>query len=241
MEVKLIVDNAIEEMKSKGLDDSAIQKAITYWSEISGIDIKSINENTPFDIDIVNKLLSTFPNVMSKISDFKEEIIEIPEFSIEEFKSEDVSEDLEKELEMLMNILSSPEEVEEVEKIKSVDENLEKELRELAFSLAEEEPKAKISDIKSVRMAIILSNGKVEKFMISKETDYKPNISKLIETISNLWSILGLDLNGFDSFHLKLKDLTLYIQKRENKIYVVLVETETVGGAKFFIYGLERA
>jgi hypothetical protein len=237
MEVKLIVDNAIEEMKSKGLDDSAIQKAITYWSEISGIDIKSINENTPFDIDIVNKLLSTFPNVMSKISEFKEEIIEIPEFSIEEFKSED----LEKELEMLMNILSSPEEVEEVEKIKPVDENLEKELRELAFSLAEEEPKAKISDIKSVRMAIILSNGKVEKFMISKETDYKPNISKLIETISNLWSILGLDLNGFDSFHLKLKDLTLYIQKRENKIYVVLVETETVGGAKFFIYGLERA
>ena len=237
MEVKLIVDNAIEEMKSKGLDDSAIQKAITYWSEISGIDIKSINENTPFDIDIVNKLLSTFPNVMSKISEFKEEIIEIPEFSIEEFKSED----LEKELEMLMNILSSPEEVEEVEKIKPVDENLEKELRELAFSLAEEEPKAKISDIKSVRMAIILSNGKVEKFMISKETDYKPNLSKLIETISNLWSILGLDLNGFDSFHLKLKDLTLYIQKRENKIYVVLVETETVGGAKFFIYGLERA
>ncbi len=237
MEVKLIVDNAIEEMKSKGLDDSAIQKAITYWSEISGIDIKSINENTPFDIDIVNKLLSTFPNVMSKISEFKEEIIEIPEFSIEEFKSED----LEKELEMLMNILSSPEEVEEVEKIKPLDENLEKELRELAFSLAEEEPKAKISDIKSVRMAIILSNGKVEKFMISKETDYKPNISKLIETISNLWSILGLDLNGFDSFHLKLKDLTLYIQKRENKIYVVLVETETVGGAKFFIYGLERA
>jgi len=237
MEVKLIVDNAIEEMKSKGLDDSAIQKAITYWSEISGIDIKSINENTPFDIDIVNKLLSTFPNVMSKISEFKEEIIEIPEFSIEEFKSED----LEKELEMLMNILSSSEEVEEVEKIKPVDENLEKELRELAFSLAEEEPKAKISDIKSVRMAIILSNGKVEKFMISKETDYKPNISKLIETISNLWSILGLDLNGFDSFHLKLKDLTLYIQKRENKIYVVLVETETVGGAKFFIYGLERA
>jgi len=37
MEVKLIVDNAIEEMKSKGLDDSAIQKAITYWSEISGL------------------------------------------------------------------------------------------------------------------------------------------------------------------------------------------------------------
>jgi hypothetical protein len=127
MEVKLIVDNAIEEMKSKGLDDSAIQKAITYWSEISGIDIKSINENTPFDIDIVNKLLSTFPNVMSKISEFKEEIIEIPEFSFEEFKSED----LEKELEMLMNILSSPEEVEEVEKIKPLDENLEKELREL--------------------------------------------------------------------------------------------------------------
>ena len=155
MEVKLIIDNAIEEMKSKGLDDSAIQKAITYWSEISGIDIKSINENTPFDIDIVNKLLSTFPNVMSKISEFKEEIIEIPEFSIEEFKTEGVGEDLEKELEMLMNILSSGEEVEEIEKIKPVDENLERELRELAFSLAEEESKTKISDIKSVRMAII--------------------------------------------------------------------------------------
>ncbi len=248
MEVKLIVDNAIDELRSKGLDNTGIDRAISYWSEVSGIDIKKIDENTPFDIDIVNKLLSTFPNIISKIDEFKEEKIEIPEFSIEDIKSEEIDESLEKELEMLMNVLSGTEEieVEEIEEIKAVDEELEKELQKLAFSLVEEqkiEEKAetKVPEIKGIRLAAIISGGKIEKFLVSKETEYSPNLSKLIETISNIWSLVGLNLYDFDSFHVKLGSLTLYIEKRENKIYLVLVETETVGGAKFFVYGLARA
>ncbi|MEO0145009.1 MAG: hypothetical protein ABIL49_08300 [candidate division WOR-3 bacterium] len=245
MEVKFIVDNAIEELKSKGLDSFAIERALDYWSEISGINVKSIDETTPFDIEIVNKLLSTFPSVISKISEFKEEAIEIPEFSIEDIKESETIEDLDKELEMLMSALSSSEEViEEIEEVKPVSEGLEKELQQLAFSLAKEEeekPKLEISQVKGIRLAAVISDGKIEKFYISKETEYKPNLNKLTETIINLWSFVGLNLYDFSSFHLKLGDLILYVEKKEGKIYIVLVETETIGGAKFFVYGLERA
>ncbi len=228
MEIKLIVDNAIDELRNRGLDSMSIDRAISYWSEVSGIDIRTIDENTPFDIDIVNKLLSTFPNVISKINEFKEEKID---------------ESLEKELEMLMNVLSGTEEIEE---FKAVDEELEKELQKLAFSLVEEQKieerlEAKVSEIKGIRLAAIINAGKIEKFLVSKETEYSPNLNRLIETISNIWSLVGLNLYDFDSFHVKLGALTLYIEKRENKIYLVLVETETVGGAKFFVYGLARA
>ncbi len=246
MEIKLIIDNAIDELKSKGLSDSAIEKAIDYWSEISGINIKSINESTPFNIEIVNKLLSTFPSVISKLNEFKEEVVEIPEFSIEDIKMEKSVKDLDKELEMLMNVLSSTEEViEGVEEIKPVSEEFEKELQELAFSLTKEEEvkvqKVEMSQIKSIRLATVISDGKIEKLYISKETEYKPNLTKLIETISNLWSLVGLNLYDFNSFHLKLSNLILYTEKKGNKIYMVLVETETIGGAKFFVYALERA
>ncbi|MCS7244967.1 MAG: hypothetical protein RMJ38_02410 [candidate division WOR-3 bacterium] len=237
MEIKLMVENAIDELKNKGLSEDAIDRAISYWSEISNVDIKSINESTPFDIDIVNKLLSTFPGVLSRIQDFKEEIIEIPEFSIEEFKSEEVSEDLEKELEALMHILSAEEETP-----KSVSKELEEELQELAFSLADEQTQEqKISEIRGVRLVGIVSNNKLERFFISKELEYKPNLSKLIETISNLWSMLGLNLEGFSSFHVKLEGLILYGEKKDDKIYIVLAESETIGGAKFLVYGLSRA
>lgn len=242
MEIKLIVDNAVEELRNKGLSDDAIDRAISYWSEISNVDIKSISDNTPFDIDIVNKLLSTFPSVLNRIQDFKEEIIQIPEFSIEEFKSEEVGEDLEKELEALMDILSGSQEEEEEETTGSVSKELEKELQELAFSLATEEfQEQKVSEIKGVRLVGVISNNKLERFFISKELEYKPNLNKLIETISSLWSVLGLNLEGFSSFHVKLGGLILYGEKKDDKIYIILAESETIGGAKFLVYGLLRA
>ena len=60
-ELKMIVDQAIEEMG--GWNDEAIDR----WSELAGVDIRSIDENTPFDIDIANKLLATFPQVVQEM------------------------------------------------------------------------------------------------------------------------------------------------------------------------------
>ncbi len=60
-ELKLIVDQAVEEMG--GWNDAAIDR----WSELSGVDVRAINDSTPFDIDVANRLLATFPQVLEEM------------------------------------------------------------------------------------------------------------------------------------------------------------------------------
>ena len=60
-ELKLIVDQAVEEMG--GWNDVAMDR----WSELSGVDVRAINDNTPFDIDVANRLLATFPQVLEEL------------------------------------------------------------------------------------------------------------------------------------------------------------------------------
>lgn len=60
-ELKLIVDQAVEEMG--GWNDAAIDR----WTELSGVDVRAIDENTPFDIDVANRLLATFPQVLEEL------------------------------------------------------------------------------------------------------------------------------------------------------------------------------
>ena len=60
-ELKLIVDQAVEEMG--GWNDAAIDR----WSELSGVDVRAINDTTPFDIDVANRLLATFPQVLKEM------------------------------------------------------------------------------------------------------------------------------------------------------------------------------
>jgi len=59
-ELKIIVDQALEELG--GWDDAAVDR----WSELSGVDVRAIDDNTPFDIDVANRLLATFPQVMEE-------------------------------------------------------------------------------------------------------------------------------------------------------------------------------
>lgn len=60
-ELKLIVDQAVEELG--GWNDAAIDR----WSELSGVDVRAINDSTPFDIDVANRLLVTFPQVLEEM------------------------------------------------------------------------------------------------------------------------------------------------------------------------------
>jgi len=46
-----------------GWNDAAVDR----WSELSGVDIRAIDENTPFDIDVANRLLATFPQVLEEL------------------------------------------------------------------------------------------------------------------------------------------------------------------------------
>jgi hypothetical protein len=45
--------------------------AIRLWAELSGVDINSIKEDTPFDIDIADRLLRTLPEVIERIREKK--------------------------------------------------------------------------------------------------------------------------------------------------------------------------
>jgi len=49
--------------------------AIRLWTELSGVDINSIKEDTPFDIDIADRLLRTLPEVIERIKEKKRTII----------------------------------------------------------------------------------------------------------------------------------------------------------------------
>jgi hypothetical protein len=62
--------------------------AIRLWAELSGVDINSIKEDTPFDIDIADKLLRTLPEVIERIKEKKRSEIEGLSKSLETIISE---------------------------------------------------------------------------------------------------------------------------------------------------------
>jgi hypothetical protein len=64
--------------------------AIKLWAELSGVDINSIKEDTPFDIDIADRLLRTLPEVIERIREKKkkgvpkvEEVFEVIKREVE--------------------------------------------------------------------------------------------------------------------------------------------------------------
>jgi len=64
--------------------------AIRLWAELSGVDINSIKEDTPFDIDIADRLLRTLPEVIERIKEKKkkgvpklEEVFEVIKQEVE--------------------------------------------------------------------------------------------------------------------------------------------------------------
>ena len=62
--------------------------AIRLWAELSGVDINSIKEDTPFDIDIADRLLRTLPEVIERIKEKKRSEIEGLSKSLETIISE---------------------------------------------------------------------------------------------------------------------------------------------------------
>jgi gas vesicle protein len=66
--------------------------AIRLWAELSGVDINSIKEDTPFDIDIADRLLRTLPEVIERIKEKKKKGVP---------KIEEVFEVIKKEVEKL--------------------------------------------------------------------------------------------------------------------------------------------
>jgi len=62
--------------------------AIRLWAELSGVDINSIKEDTPFDIDIADKLLRALPEVIERIKEKKKKGVPKVEEVFEVIKEE---------------------------------------------------------------------------------------------------------------------------------------------------------
>ena len=182
---------------------------------------------------------------------------------VEETEEEDkkIDEDLERELREFAEFLEmhgqfhieeESEEEEEVQEesreevrptVKIVEQEEEKKLRSLVEELVESTPEPiKMSDvrIRGLRLAAVISGEKVEKVLVFRESENKPAIGKLHEIISSIWRLTGYEIHGFDSFHVKSGALILYGEKIEGKTYIVVVESETVGGAKFIVLALRK-
>jgi len=82
-------------------------EAIKLWAELSGVDIDSIDENTPFDIDMADRLLRTLPEVMEKMKEramkdvesLEERLKKVLESRQEKEEAEDLLQKLDRELE----------------------------------------------------------------------------------------------------------------------------------------------
>lgn len=139
----MIIDQAVEELG--GWNDAAID----YWSQISGVDIRSIDENTPFDIEVANRLLATFPEVLNKfkkpqgepepeevvegISEAAEELVR--ELEAEEPQEQVVAEGAPPEEEREVEEVEEPVTVEEVSKEEPEVEEVLEEVAEMAEAL----------------------------------------------------------------------------------------------------------
>ncbi len=127
--------------------------------------------------------------------------------------------------------------------VKIVEKEEEKKLRSLVEELVESTPEPiRMSDvqIRGLRLAAVLSGDKVEKILVFREGEQKPAIGNLYKTVHSIWQLTGYDVHGFDSFHVKAGALILYGEKIEGKTYIVVVESETVGGAKFIVLALRK-
>jgi len=127
--------------------------------------------------------------------------------------------------------------------IQIVEKEEEKKLRSLVEELVESTPEpVKMSDIqiRGLRLAAVIGDKKVEKVLIFREGEEKPQIAKLYEVMSSIWKLTGYEVHGFDSFHVKSGALILYGEKIEGKTYIAVVESETVGGAKFIVLALKK-
>lgn len=70
--------------------------AIRLWAELSGVDINSIKEDTPFDIDIADRLLRTLPEVIERIKEKRTIISEKKDMPKVEEVFEVIKEEVEK-------------------------------------------------------------------------------------------------------------------------------------------------
>ena len=173
---------------------------------------------------------------------------EEPESEIEK-ELKDFAEFLRKTQESLIEEkpITIQEDIEEPRPISILEKEEEQKLKNLVEELVEETRGARVEyetptdiDIKGLRMAAVIEENRVKKLLIFRKPEEEPNIPALIGTIRRLWELTGYEIHDMDSFHLKSGAVILYVEKIEGVYYLAVVESETVGGAKFIAHALKR-
>jgi len=179
-------------------------EAIRLWAELSGVDINSINENTPFDIDIADRLLRTIPEVIERMKEKKREEIE------------DISKGLESIIKERKE--EKKEESKEETKVEEVFEVIKKEVEKPAIfeELVGEEKKIDLPEQTS--FVYIFSQGKIQRVFGSWD---------------DIGDIINLMQKNIKSFHLEYPgDLIVYGEKRGKDWIVAGFDEKNLGIVK---------
>lgn len=197
-------------------------EAIKLWSELSGVDIESINENTPFDIEIADKLLRTLPEVLEKLKEKKKVDVEKVEKALETLMKEKESKEKSEEKEGILEVLKK-----EFEKSHIFEEIEETEKEEVKEAIpVEEKPVEGISVPKGVKFVLEFSGGKFSKIY----GDWKD--------LGVLNSLLSQNLRSFHMGY--IGNFTIYGEKIGNKWIIIGVDEGNLGVVKVVFSSLRR-
>ncbi|NPB04694.1 MAG: hypothetical protein GXO39_09865 [Thermotogae bacterium] len=219
-------------------------EAIRLWAELSGVDIDSINENTPFDIDVADRLLRTLPEVINRMKRRTTEEIETLEEKLKKVlesrekdetqEHRDLLEKLDEELESASIFPIEEDEGETPELTKSAEaeaEAVEPSIPEDASLDLPLEIVIKESDIPVADLVSLfkLSKNSVEVLKGKWPPDYADVLLHLLR------------YGGVNRFHLTLKSgYKVWGEYEHNELLVGEFEVENVGVAKLLFEKVKR-
>lgn len=245
-EPEIISSKPVESIEEEPLEEEALEreleelvKFITSEPDVEEEIESAIEETTTGEISVED----TESDIEKELKDFAEFLRRTQE-QLEKEEPITISEEAEGVGEVL------PEEEftsEKEETVKIVEKEEEQKLRSLVEELVEETKETSITpevesdiDIKGLRMAAVIEGNQVLKLLIFRKPEENPNIPALIGTLRRLWELTGYEIRDLDSFHIRSGAVILYVEKIEEIYYLVVVESETVGGARFIAHALRR-
>ncbi len=199
-------------------------EAIKLWSELSGIDVESIDENTPFDIEIADKLLRTLPEVIERLKHKKKEEIEKVEKGLETLiESKESREEEDKGAGQLVEALK-----EEITKehVFEIGEETEEEKEEIKEEVKVEKSPKEIEVHPTVKFLLSFENGEFKSHYGDPE--------KYLDTLKLLTK------SEYRSFHISFHgDFTIYGENTGNRWIIAGIEEKHLGVVKVIFKDLK--
>lgn len=251
-EPKIISSEPVESIEEEPLEEEALEKELEELVKFITSEPEPGEQAEPV---IEEASIEEETYVDEAESDIEKELRDFAEFlrrTQEQLEKEEpitISEEVEEVEEAIPEgeFISDIEEKKEEETVKIVEEEEEQKLKSLVEELVEETRETPVTpettsdiDIKGLRLAAVIEDKTIQKLLIFKKPERDPRISALIAMVKRLWELTGYEIQDFDSFHVRSGAVILYVEKIEGLYYLVVVESETVGGARFIAHALRK-